>query len=308
MPGGSSNPASKDDGSREITESLAGIKLTGRSFTYPATTFNQTHTRPSPVQTTSENSKGKSDTHLSPKRALLSHCLPQIASHSVDEDKFKLLKRFDTVFLVDDSASMQLGPDGEGALPQDSNWAALKTGIRAFVSIASRFDDDGIDLYCLKNRTKFKEGVSATAHVSRLLDSIDLSDPTSGGGTYAQSPIRDIVEPRMDKLRAWRAAKNADCWADDLPKIKPLNLIVVTDGIFDDSDNVEDYLVQVVVEMILLKAPPKYIGIQFIQIGRDEASSQLLGRFDDELKDKIEDGLKSSKVKKRKAIDVGSLS
>jgi hypothetical protein len=65
---------------------------------------------------------------------------------------------------------------------------------------------------------------------------------------------------------------------------KPLNLIVITDGDADDQDEVEDYLTSVAKELDRLEAPGRHIGIQFVQIGDDEAAAEWLTDLDDGFK------------------------
>jgi hypothetical protein len=63
--------------------------------------------------------------------------------------------------------------------------------------------------------------------------------------------------------------------------VKPLNLIVITDG--EPSDDVEAPLISCAKKLDKLDAPAWQIGIQFFQVGRDEGARAHLRALDDEL-------------------------
>jgi len=66
--------------------------------------------------------------------------------------------------------------------------------------------------------------------------------------------------------------------------VKPLNIIVITDG--DADDGVEDVIVRAAKKLDELEASLSQVGIQFFQIGEDEDAQAELNRLDTELKGK----------------------
>ena len=64
---------------------------------------------------------------------------------------------------------------------------------------------------------------------------------------------------------------------------KKLNLILVTDGVADDEDEVQEYILSIAERLNELGAPKTYIGIQFVQIGDDPDASKWLQWLDDDL-------------------------
>lgn len=69
----------------------------------------------------------------------------------------------------------------------------------------------------------------------------------------------------------------------NLDAVKPLNLIVITDGV--PTDDVESALILAAKKLDKLEAPAWQIGVQFFQVGNDESAKQHLKQLDDELSD-----------------------
>ncbi|CAH7685592.1 hypothetical protein BY996DRAFT_4573690, partial [Phakopsora pachyrhizi] len=70
----------------------------------------------------------------------------------------------------------------------------------------------------------------------------------------------------------------------NLPPIKPLNLIVITDGEADDADTLTYALIGFAERLDQGRFPLRQLGVQFIQIGKDRAATRALKNLDDELK------------------------
>jgi hypothetical protein len=66
-------------------------------------------------------------------------------------------------------------------------------------------------------------------------------------------------------------------------EIKPLNIIVITDGVF--TDDAESVIVSVARQLDHpnVQAAPWQVGIQFFQVGDDELAREYLQNLDDEL-------------------------
>ena len=72
--------------------------------------------------------------------------------------------------------------------------------------------------------------------------------------------------------------------------MKPLNLIVFTDGV--PSDDVESVLLSAAKKLDKLDAPPYQIGVQFFQVGNEEGAKEALEELDDGLSALVEGGVR----------------
>jgi hypothetical protein len=66
-------------------------------------------------------------------------------------------------------------------------------------------------------------------------------------------------------------------------KIKPLNVIVITDGEPTDPDRLEKNIVRCARELDAMGANDRQIGVQFFQVGSDEAATESLEELDNAL-------------------------
>ena len=73
-------------------------------------------------------------------------------------------------------------------------------------------------------------------------------------------------------------------------EIKPLNLIVLTDGV--PSDDVESVLLSAAKKLDKLDAPPFQVGVQFFQVGNEEGAKEALEELDDGLSELVEGGVR----------------
>ena len=76
----------------------------------------------------------------------------------------------------------------------------------------------------------------------------------------------------------------------DGKELKPLNLIVLTDGV--PSDDVESVLISAAKKLDKLDAPPYQVGVQFFQVGNEEGAKEALEELDDELSSLVEGGIR----------------
>ena len=63
---------------------------------------------------------------------------------------------------------------------------------------------------------------------------------------------------------------------------KPINIIVITDGI--PTDDVGSVIIGAAKKLDKLDAPPWQVGIQFLQVGNDSSAAAYLKYLDDGLK------------------------
>ena len=231
---------------------------------------------------------------------------PQAAKHQThnhphssnnDNDKmFNRLMMFDTVFILDDTGSMDESVDGK-----DSNgakrWVTAKEALVHIGRIATDKDPDGVDLRFLKS----DEVADNITNVDDLIDKLECAELDElGGGTFFQERLEEIVEPRLAAYRAFKQSmqeynlqvqrlahdKKARARLVRPKEPKKLNLIVITDGSADDEPEVESYIIEVARELDLLGAKLAQIGIQFVQVGDDSDAAEFLRRLDDELQNR----------------------
>ncbi|KAK3079449.1 hypothetical protein LTS18_004834 [Coniosporium uncinatum] len=176
------------------------------------------------------------------------------------EDPYKLLIKYDTVFLVDDSGSMK----------KDARWAKAEKTLAACAERAVRYDPDGVDIHFLNSKDKNHNNRQTHQQVMDLFQLV----ATDGNPT----PIGDALDA---ELTAYLSKFRAD------QDIKGLNLIILTDGAADDADLVEEAIVLAATELKDLgvrKARRQIAGYKFVQIGDDPEATKFLKRLDDDIR------------------------
>lgn len=173
------------------------------------------------------------------------------------ENALEMLRDFDTVFIIDDSSSMQ-----------GSRWEQAKTAVKGVVAQAMKYDDDGIDIYFL-NAKRSGDNMRRPKDVDRLFAGLKPYGATPTGKTL-EKVLREYV------LRLEAAA------AQGRPEsIKPLNLIVITDGA--PTDDPESVLVAYARRLDKGDWPLSQVGVQMFQVGNDPQAREALEDLDDEL-------------------------
>ncbi|KAH7021247.1 uncharacterized protein B0I36DRAFT_30554 [Microdochium trichocladiopsis] len=192
-------------------------------------------------------------------------------SASTGEDPHAFLSAFDTIFLIDDSASMR-----------GSRWEETRKVLEAIVPICTAHDEDGVDIYFLNHKTDQPEdrakgsagtgyrGVRDPKHVQSIFDQVQ---PRNGTLTarrlwYILRPYTNLYKKKVDET-------------GDETCLKPLNIIVITDGAPNDEP---DQVIVKVAKILDDKDAPLYqVGIQFFQVGNDPEATKALRDMDDQL-------------------------
>lgn len=192
-----------------------------------------------------------------------------------DNDPFAFLCDFDTVFLIDDSYSMG-GWSNPRASTGQSSWDEVSAVLRAVAPICTARDADGIDIYFLNHETpsagpmgKAAGGyynVCDQATVTRLFQ---RTQPD--GFTPTGARLETILGAYMARLEAAASPKD----------IKPMNLIVITDG--RPTDDPAGVLIEVAARLSQMRAPASQLGVQFFQVGSDAEAREALRELDDGL-------------------------
>lgn len=176
-------------------------------------------------------------------------------STAIEDTDFSFLSTFDTVFLIDDSGSMS-----------GRSWRETRNALKSITPICTAHDADGIDLYFLNQRDNVEyKNVTTPADVEAIFNSV-----TPRGGTPTGSRLHAILRPYLRELEA-KGEEN----------VKPLNIIVITDG--QATDDVESVILSAARKLDKWDAPAWQVGIQFFQVGEDAEARKMLEYLDDSL-------------------------
>ncbi|QRV72329.1 hypothetical protein RhiJN_00343 [Ceratobasidium sp. AG-Ba] len=179
------------------------------------------------------------------------------------ESALEQLMKYDTQFLMDDSGSMA------GSL-----WIEARDALVGIASVALKHDQDGIDIHFL-NAANQGQSIHREADVTRLFE---LVKPW--GGTPTGERLEQVLTAYIVRLEQAKAQNLSPVQAG----IKPLNLIVITDGA--PSDDPESVIVAAARRLDVGQFPLAQVGVQFIQIGNDEGARKALKRMDNKLSEK----------------------
>ena len=211
--------------------------------------------RPSSSSSSNELSNGLTNLNVRPLRhdTMLSETPTLVNERNVtdDDDIFNRLRRFDTVFIVDDTGSMVLAahekePEGP------SRWDATKQALGHIIGLAAPKDEDGIDIRFLKSTDLNGNNMKSVEEVMRLVEEVYMFDGRRGGGTFFEEHLKDEISPRREEYRQYfeqhaayiSKTRAARARLEKPQPPKKLNLIVITDGQADDKQEVEDYIVE----------------------------------------------------------------
>jgi uncharacterized protein YegL len=214
---------------------------------------------------------------VTPQAASHNQLAPAITTASGGEDPYSFLSTFDTTLLIDDSGSMT-----------GSGWCQVSQALATIAPIVTNHDSDGIDVYFLNHKSTDAglqaEGDAPTGyrgikHAVTITEIFDRVRPQ--GGTPTGTRVHHILKPYLAKLEKAMAEGK---------EVKPLNLIVLTDGV--PSDDVESVLISAAKKLDKLDAPPFQVGVQFFQVGNEEGAKEALEQLDDELSTMVEGGVR----------------
>ncbi|KAL0950079.1 hypothetical protein HGRIS_010083 [Hohenbuehelia grisea] len=182
------------------------------------------------------------------------------------ENPLELLRKYDTVILLDDSGSMN-----------GTKWEEACKALSGLADIAGQYDTDGIELHFLNNEY---------AGASNLRNGFQVNELFAQVRPSGMTPIGDRLECLMREYlrKAEKAEKEGK-----LEFIKPINYLVITDG--RPSDDPESVIMAVAQRLDDGHFPLTQLGIQFVQIGQDSTARKYLTELDDDLtrKHKVRD-------------------
>ncbi|KAG8160164.1 hypothetical protein KVR01_009700 [Diaporthe batatas] len=190
------------------------------------------------------------------------------------EDQYAFLSSFDTIFLIDDSGSMV-----------GRSWREVQSALSSITPICTAHDADGVDIYFLNHRSPYPASQSQgkppggytnvrdAAAVERIFTSV-----RPGGMTPTGTRLNHILKAY---LRHYEAAVDRAGGDPDGTDVKPINVIMITDGV--PSDDPESVLLSVAQKLDRLEAPPHQVGVQFFQVGNEPGAADALRTLDDDL-------------------------
>ncbi|KAI9351440.1 hypothetical protein BDR26DRAFT_851068 [Obelidium mucronatum] len=157
-----------------------------------------------------------------------------------------------TLFLVDDSVSMR------HATQDPTHWDIVRSVLAQIAETITEYDDYGVDILFL-NDPSILAGVKDDEWVHAAFDHVE--EPH--GGTHTGRRIKDILDAYCAVLRYDST-------------IKPLNIVVFTDGDVNDEMLLWKTIGFNVDKLAKRGYVGHQVGIEFIQIGDDEQAAQSL--------------------------------
>ncbi|KAJ7026705.1 hypothetical protein C8F04DRAFT_1124441 [Mycena alexandri] len=190
------------------------------------------------------------------------------------EDALEILRRYDTVILVDDSGSMSL----PGSNKKVSRWEEAGQALAALAQATQGYDADGIDIHFLNSKHKDTLNMKSSIDVQALFDSVQ---PT--GATPTGRRLESLLKPYLKKLEKSKIDDEGTPWDKNTKEaIKPVNFIVITDG--EATDEPKTCIVDAGTRLKALRnLSLTQLGIQFVQVGNDSRASKALKELDDGL-------------------------
>jgi uncharacterized protein with von Willebrand factor type A (vWA) domain len=167
------------------------------------------------------------------------------------------LKKYDFIVLVDKSGSMSETdcPGGK------SRWDYAQENVLAIARECMKYDSNGITVGVFNNKHKLYENVTDGNDMLKKI----FQENSPGGGTDTAGAVKFVIDEYLDTR-----GKTGS---------KPIVCIVITDGIPED----EPALVKVIVDATKKIDTREEIGLEFVQIGKDEHAKAFLHRLDDNL-------------------------
>ncbi|KAK4205777.1 putative von willebrand factor protein, partial [Triangularia verruculosa] len=182
------------------------------------------------------------------------------------DDPHAFLAIFDVVFLIDDSGSMGWA----------GRWAEAGKALETIAPICTKYDADGIDIHFLNKRDEDRfKNVESAQTVHEILTTVRPE-----GLTPTASRINDILKPYVRKFE--EAVKKSRVKVDDTG-IKPLILIVLTDGQPAERPDLGKTIKNLAGRLDEADAPSHQVGITFFQVGDDIDATAALKKLDDEI-------------------------
>ncbi|EIW71568.1 hypothetical protein TREMEDRAFT_27266 [Tremella mesenterica DSM 1558] len=149
-------------------------------------------------------------------------------------------------------------------------WEEAKKALMEVAEIAAGYDENGVDIYFVNSKRVGKE-LRTAADVEDLFAGLEPKGPTPTG-----LRLEAILRDYMARLERYSVSTDAQ-----EGHVKPMNLIVVTDGA--PTDDPESVLISIAKRLDRGEYPLSQVGVQFLQIGDDAEAREALQELDDGL-------------------------
>ncbi|KAI3324180.1 hypothetical protein HD806DRAFT_62201 [Xylariaceae sp. AK1471] len=175
------------------------------------------------------------------------------------DDPYAALKYVNTLFLIDDSESMQ------------KCWDEVGDILRIIAPICIEYDRDGIDIEFVNHRASgyYVTGRSGYEHIGLMKGRLDMHDNVAGiyhsvkpkGKCRMNKRLASILDPYIyeyDIINSRGGVKR-------LPL--PRNIIVISDLIWDADEDPVSTIMRIARKLDTLAAPPYQVGVQLFRVG-----------------------------------------
>ncbi|RYO74100.1 hypothetical protein DL766_004921 [Monosporascus sp. MC13-8B] len=197
------------------------------------------------------------------------------------EDEYAFLSHFDTLFLIDDSGSMA----GYG------RWEEARTALALILPVCVEHDKDGVDIYFLNHKNtnprvdgRDAKGPSAGTgyrHVKSAQAVMDIFNGTEPNGwTPTGERLGQILQAYLTYFERQVRRNGVDDHG-----VKPVNIIVITDGCPNSQELLESVIVVAAERLRKQDALLYQVGIQFFQVGDNPNAAEFLTKLDQNIRE-----------------------
>ncbi|KAI1435450.1 hypothetical protein GGR50DRAFT_694152 [Xylaria sp. CBS 124048] len=177
----------------------------------------------------------------------------------VAEDPYEVLRRTNTILVIDDSDSMQ------------SCWDEVGDFLRIVAPVCIEYDPDGIDIEFVNHRAhgSLFTGRTGYEHIGLMKGRLDMHDNVAGiyhnvkpkGKCRMDSRLASILDPYMRQCEAYLRQSGGKKF------ISPLNIIVVSDLKWDEDEDELAAITRTARRLDILGAPKCQVGVQLFRVG-----------------------------------------
>ena len=155
-------------------------------------------------------------------------------------------------------------------------WQTVKNLVGTLAYIVKDCDPDGIELYYTISSDKLIKSTKSSV----LIDSLNSTTPS--GISDIGIRLSSILNQYKAKLhRTYGAGTSRTSFSRK--DIRPLNLYVLTDGVWQPECDAEAPIKELVKKLLELGMDKKKVGIQFISFGDDHLGLRRLDHLDSKL-------------------------
>jgi len=160
------------------------------------------------------------------------------------------------MFLIDDSACVR-----------ENVWADIRRSLATFVSFATVYDKDGVDLAFVHTGNQYGGITSCQTFMEKFGNEEVVGDGSSLSYSL-DCHLAAYKKKYLDQLQQEKSQK-------------PLNLIVLTSGDPGEIDDFEEIVIKYAIGFEELGAPMKQLGIQFVLLHTRPENQERFQKLDD---------------------------